>query len=184
MDYWKCRGRCVDGIRTLDLGKCFSAPNCDVTLDCSATSADCNFDPGTQGYPEHGMADFSPVAPGWSASFDSASAISMGLFSRTYEAEFGTDTSFALNAPGGCNSWVCSHPALLSASRPGLPKPSPGSGDTRPMGCTRTQCWPGTTSIPAHRCLDVTTFTPGPGSFLLFGSALAALSVISRRTLH
>ena len=38
MDYWKCRGRCVDGIRTLDLGKCFSAPNCDVTLDCSATS--------------------------------------------------------------------------------------------------------------------------------------------------
>ena len=80
MDYWKCRGRCVDGIRTLDLGKCFSAPNCDVTLDCSATSADCNFDPGTQGYPEHGMADFSPVAPGWSASFDSASAISMGHF--------------------------------------------------------------------------------------------------------
>jgi hypothetical protein len=47
------------------------------------------------------MADFSPVAPGWSATFDSGPAIAWGVIFGAYQAEFGLGGSVAIAAPGG-----------------------------------------------------------------------------------
>jgi PEP-CTERM motif len=154
-----------------------------ITMDCSTPPAVCNFDPGSQGSPESGMANFSSVAPGWSASFDSAPAISWGIIFGEYFAEFGPGGSFAIAAPGGMQ-----FSGMLTS----------GLALSFPDGSAETVAWfqgrwnngsyangvmvwddfePG-----APVTLTVTTYTPEPGSFLLFGSALAGLAVVLRRT--
>ena len=72
-----------------------------ITMDCSVFTADCAFDPGSLGSPEQGLADFTPVAPGWSAAFNSDPAIAWGFIHGSYIAEFGMGGSFAIAAPGG-----------------------------------------------------------------------------------
>jgi hypothetical protein len=156
-----------------------------ITMGCSTPPAVCNFDPGSQGSPEHGMADFSSVAPGWSATFDSSPAITWGIFFGEYIANFGPGGSFAITAPGGMQfSGVLTSGLALSF----------------PNGSAETVAWfqgywnsglfangvmdwnsfdPGS---PAT--LNVTTFTPEPGSFLLFGTALAGLAGARRRILR
>ncbi len=85
-------------------------------------------DPGGEFYispfggPEFGRVDFSPFAPGWSFSFQSAPATSwlyqnVGFF-YFYEAYFGHGGSFSMTAPGsltftgvvtsGYGQWTCS----------------------------------------------------------------------------
>ena len=64
-------------------------PPLTMTMDCSVFMANCAFDPGDLGSPEQGLADFSPVAPGWSASFASGPAIAWGSIGGSYQAVFG-----------------------------------------------------------------------------------------------
>jgi PEP-CTERM motif len=157
-----------------------------ITMDCSTASAVCNFDPGSQGSPESGMADFRSVAPGWSASFDSAPAIAWGIIFQEYIAEFGPGGSFAIAAPGGMQ-----FSGMLTS---GLALSFPdGSAETvawfqghwnNGLFANGVMVWndfdPG-----APVTLTVTTdATPEPGSFLLFGSALAGLAGTLRRTLR
>jgi hypothetical protein len=156
-----------------------------ITMDCSKPPAVCNFDPGRQGSPESGMADFSSVAPGWSASFDSASAITWGFFFGEYIAEFGPGGSFAIAAPGGMQ-----FSGMLTS----------GMALRFPDGSAQTVAWFqghwnngffangvmvwNDFEAGAPVTLQVTTNTPEPGSFLLFGSALAGLGGVLRRTLR
>ncbi len=60
-----------------------------LNMNCLMFSTVCTFDPGSRGSPEQGMADFTPVAPGWSATFYSDPAIAWGFIHRTYFAGFG-----------------------------------------------------------------------------------------------
>ena len=156
-----------------------------ITMDCSIPPAVCNFDPGSQGSPERGMADFSSVAPGWSATFDSAPAISWGFFFGTYQAEFGAGGSFAIAAPGGMQ--------LSGMLTSGVAFSFPdGSAETVAwfqgywndgLFANGVMAWDNFES-GAPVTLEVTTSTPEPGSFLLFGSALAGLAGMLRRTLN
>jgi hypothetical protein len=156
-----------------------------ITMDCSTPPAVCNFDPGSQGSPESGMADFSSVAPGWSASFESASATSWGVFFGEYEAEFGPGGSFAIAAPGGMQ--------FLGMLTSGLAFSFPdGSAETvawfqgywnNGFYATGVMSWD-KVETGAPVTLTVTTYTPEPGSFLLFGSALAGAARTLRRTLY
>jgi hypothetical protein len=155
-----------------------------ITMDCSTAPAVCNFNPGSQGSPESGMADFSSVAPGWSASFNSAPAIAWGIIFQEYIAEFGPGGFFDITAPGGMQ-----FSGMLTS----------GLALSFPDGTAETVAWfqghwnngfyangvmvwddfePG-----APVTLTVTTYTtPEPGSFLLLGSALAGLAVRLQRT--
>ncbi len=163
----------------------FPALNTTITMDCSSPSAACNFDPGSQGSPEQGMADFSPVAPGWSAAFDSGPAIAWGVIFGAYQAEFGMGGSFAIAAPGGMQ--------LSGMLTSGVAFSFP-SGDAVTVAWFQgywssglyadgVMAWD-SFDVGANVTLDVTTYTPEPGSFLLFGSALAGLAGMLRRTLH
>jgi PEP-CTERM motif len=156
-----------------------------IIMDCSIPSAVCNFDPGSQGSPESGMADFSSVAPGWSATFDSAPAISWGVIFGEYMAEFGPGGSFAIAAPGGMQ--------FAGALTSGLALSFPdGSAETvawfqgywnNGLFADGVMSWDDfETGAPVT--FTVTTSTPEPSTFLLFGSALAGLGGISRRTLR
>ena len=149
-----------------------------ITMDCSMFPADCAFDPGSLGSPEHGSADFTPVAPGWSATFDSDPAIAWGVIFGTYIAQFGAGGSFAIAAPGGMQ---------LSGSL------TSGVAFSFPAGYAETVAWfqgywnnglyadgvmvwdnfsPGPPVT-----LEVTTYTPEASSFLLLGSGLAGLAI-------
>jgi len=147
--------------------------------------AACNFDPGAQGSPEHGSADFSPVAPGWSAAFDSAPAIAWGVIFGEYIAEFGVGGSFTIDAPGGM------HLSGMLTS---------GVAFSFPGGAAEEVAWfqgywnnglyadglmvgDSLGADGSFATLVVTTYTPEPGSFLLFGSALAGLAAMYRKTL-
>jgi hypothetical protein len=157
-----------------------------ITMDCTSFSTVCTFDPGSQGSPEHGLADFTPVAPGWSAGFDSDPAIAWGFIFDTYQAEFGMGGSFTINAPGGMQL-----SGMLTS----------GVAFSFPSGFAETVAWfhgywnnglsadglmvgdsLGTAGLSAT--LEVTTSTPEPASFFLFGSGLAGLSGMFRRTLR
>lgn len=144
-----------------------------ITVDCSAALASCNFDPGSQGSPEQGVADFSPVAPGWSATFDSGPAIAWGIIFGAYQAEFGTGGSFAIAAPGGLQL-----SGMLTS----------GVAFSFPGGYAETVAWfQGYWSnglyadgmmvwqnfdAGAPATLDVTTFTPEPGTIALLGAGI------------
>jgi hypothetical protein len=155
-----------------------------ITMDCSTATAVCNFNPGSQGSPESGMADFSSVAPSWSASFDSSPAIAWGVIFQEYIAEFGPGGFFDITAPGGMQF----SGTLTSGLALSFPD---GSAETvawfqgrwnNGLHAKGMMVWddfePG-----APVTLTVTTFTtPEPGSFLLFGSALVALAGTLRRT--
>jgi|SRR5580704_2036301 hypothetical protein len=156
-----------------------------ITMACLTPPAVCNFDPGSKGSPESGMADFSSVAPGWSASFHSASAISWGVIFGEYIAEFGPGGSFAIAAPGGMQ--------LSGMLTSGLALSFPdGTAETVAWFQGRwnngfyadgVMVWDDfETGAPVT--LTVTTYTPEPGSFLLFGSAFAGLAATLRRTLR
>jgi hypothetical protein len=163
----------------------FSSLTTTITMDCSTLPAVCKFNSGNQGSPEQGMANFNSMAPGWSATFDSAPAISWGVILGTYQAEFGMGGAFAIVAPGGLQ--------LSGVVTSGVAFRFPeGTAETAAlfqgywndgMFATGDMVWnnfePG-----APVTLDVTTYTPEPGSFLLFGSAFAVLAGIVRRTLH
>ena len=158
-----------------------------ITMDCSVFTADCAFYPGSLGSPEQGSVDFTPVAPGWSATFNSDPAFAWGFILGSYIAEFGMGGSFAIAAPGGMQ---------LSGTL------TSGVAFSFPGGLAETVAWfqgywnngsyadgilvwnnfdPG-----APATLDVTTYTntPEPGSLLLFGSGLAGLAGMWRRTLR
>lgn len=156
-----------------------------ITMDCSMFSTVCTFDPGSQGSAEQGVANFTPVAPGWSAAFASDPAIAWGVFFGAYQAEFGMGGFFTIDAPGGMQL-----SAMLTS----------GVAFSFPSGDAETVAWFqgywnngwfadglmigdafGTEGLSAT--LAVTTYTPEPGSFLLFGSALAGLAGVFRRTL-
>jgi PEP-CTERM motif len=156
-----------------------------LTMNCTDPLAVCNFDPGTQGSPETGMADFSSVAPGWSASFVSAPAIAWGTISQEYFADFGPGGSFSIAAPGGMQ--------LSGTLTSGLALSFPdGSAETvawfrgywnNGLFADGVMSWDNIdTGAPA--VLTVTTHTPEPNSFLLFGSALAGLAGTLRRRLR
>lgn len=145
-----------------------------LTMDCSTMSALCNFNPGSQGSPEQGMANFSPVAPGWSASFDSAPAISWGVILDTYQAGFGTGGSFTLTAPGGMqlSGMLTSGVAFL------FPR---GTAETAAwfqgnwnngLSANGVMVWDDF-DAGAPVTLNVTTYAPEPASFFLLASALA-----------
>ena len=156
-----------------------------IVMDCSMFSTVCSFDPGSQGSAEQGFADFSPVAPGWSASFDSGPAIAWGVILGAYQAEFGMGGSFAIAAPGGMQ--------LSGTLTSGLAFSFPG-------GYEETVAWfQGYWNSGQYAdgvmawdnfdagnpvTLDVTTSTPEPSSFLLFGSAFAGLVGMLRRALN
>jgi len=159
-----------------------------ITMDCttvSTVSTVCTFDLGSQGSPEQGMADFTPVAPGWSAGFASDPAFAWGVFFGAYLAEFGMGGSFTIDAPGGMQLT-----GMLTS----------GVAFSFPSGYAETVGWfhgywnnglyadglmvgdaLGSQGLSAT--LEVTTYTPEPASFFLFGSALAGLSGRFRRTL-
>lgn len=154
-------------------------------MDCSMFSTMCAFDPGVLGSPEHGFADFTPVAPGWSAAFDSAPAIAWGNIFGSYIAEFGAGGSFAIAEPGGMQ--------LSGMLTSGVAFSFP-SGDAEEVAWFRgfwdsglhadgVMVW-NSFDADASVTLDVTTYTPEPGSLLLFGSALPVLAGILRRTLR
>lgn len=154
-------------------------------MDCSMFSTMCAFETGGLGSPEHGLANFTPVAPGWSAAFDSGPAIAWGVIVGNYQAVFGMGGSFAIAAPGGMQL-----SGMLTS----------GVAFSFPGGYAEAVAWfqgywnSGSyadgvmvwnnfdTGAPVT--LDVTTYTPEPGSFLLFGSALPALAGMLRRTLR
>ena len=131
------------------------------------------------------MADFSSVAPGWSASFDSAPAIAWGVIFQEYIAEFGPGGFFDIAAPGGMQ--------FLGMLTSGLALSFP-DGTAETVGWFQgrwnngyyadgVMVWDDfETGAPVT--LTVTTYTPEPGSFLLLGSALAALAGKLRRTLR
>jgi hypothetical protein len=156
-----------------------------ITMGCSSQPTECNFDPGSQGSPELGMADFSSVTPGWSAAFNSAIAISWGVFFGEYIAEFGPGGSFVIAAPGGMQ--------LSGTLTSGLALSFPdGSAETvawfqgywnNGLFANGVMYW-NSIDAGAPVTLQVTTSTPEPSSFLLFGSALAGLAGVLRRTLH
>jgi hypothetical protein len=156
-----------------------------ITMDCSMFSATCAFDPGGQGSPEHGFADFTPVAPGWSAAFDSAPAIAWGDIFGAYIAEFGRGGSFAIAAPGGMQ--------LSGMLTSGVAFSFP-SGDAEEVALFRGHWDSGSYAEGvvvwnkfddgASVILDVTTYTPEPGSLVLFGSAFPVLAGILRRNLR
>jgi hypothetical protein len=156
-----------------------------ITMDCTIVSTVCTFDPGSQGSPEQGMADFSPVAPGWSAGFRSDPATTWGIFLGAYLAEFGIGGSFIIDAPGGMQ--------LTGMLTSGVAFSFPG-------GYAETVAWfqghwnnglyadglmvgdaLGSQGLSAT--LEVTTYTPEPASIFLFGAVLAGLSGRFRRTL-
>ncbi len=156
-----------------------------ITMACLTPPAVCSFDPGSQGSPESGMADFSSVAPGWSASFVSAPAIAWGIISQEYFAEFGPGGFFDIAAPGGMQ--------LSGMLTSGLALSFPdGSAETvawfqghwnNGFYATGVMSWDNfETGAPVT--LTVTTSTPEPGTFLLFASALAGLAGTLRRTLR
>jgi|HubBroStandDraft_4_1064222.scaffolds.fasta_scaffold47209_2 hypothetical protein len=163
----------------------FSALTTTIIMDCSGPPAPCNWDPGSQGSPEHGIADFSPVAPGWSATFDSGPAIAWGVIFGAYQAEFGMGGSFAIAAPGGMQ--------LSGMLTSGVAFSFPGGYEVTVawfqgywnsgLYADGVMTWENL-DAGAPVTLDVTTYTPEPGSFLLFGSALAGLAGMLRRTLH
>ncbi len=147
----------------------------------------CSFDPGSQGSPELGMADFSSVAPGWSAGFDSAPAISWGVILNEYIAEFGAGGSFTIDAPGGMQLTGM----LTSGVAFGFPN---GGAEAVAMfqGYWNNGMFADGIMIGdaiGNQGLDATLVvtthtTPEPGGLLLFGSALAGLAGMSRRTFH
>ncbi len=154
-------------------------------MDCSTSQGACSFDPGSQGSPELGMADFNSVAPGWSASFDSAPAISWGVILDEYIAEFGTGGSFTIDAPGGM--------VFTGMLTSGVAFGFPGGGAeavaefqghwNNGMFADGVMIGDAIGNQGLDATLIVTTFTtPEPGSFLLLGSALAGLAGMSRRT--
>lgn len=153
-------------------------------MDCTMFVTACSFDPGSQGSSEHGMADFTPVAPGWSAQFDSAPAISWGVFLGVYQAEFGAGGSFIIDAPGAMQ--------LLGTLTSGVAF-SFLNGSAETVASFQGYWNDGlyADGIIVGDALDgmgisvsltVTTYTPEPGSFLLFGSALAGLAGKFRRS--
>jgi hypothetical protein len=155
-----------------------------ITMDCSTFSTMCAFDPGGLGSPEHGLADFTPVAPGWSAAFDSAPAIAWGFIFGTYFAEFGTGGSFAIDAPGGMQLSGMLTSGVAFSFPGGLEETVAwfrGYWDNG-MYADGVMVW---NNFDAGEpvTLDVTTYTPEPGSLLLFGSAFPALAIL-RRTLR
>lgn len=143
-------------------------------MDCSTTPVFCNFNPGSQGSPEQGMADFRPVAPGWSAAFDSGPAIAWGVISGTYQAEFGMGGSFVIAAPSGMQ--------LFGMLTSGVAFSFPGnSAETvawfqgywnNGLYADGVMVWENF-DAGAPVTLDVTTYTPEPGSFFLLAPALA-----------
>jgi hypothetical protein len=145
-----------------------------LTMDCSTTPAFCNFDPGDQGSPEQGMVDFSPVAPGWTAAFDSGPAIAWGVFFGAYQAEFGIGGSFTIAAPGGVQ--------LSGTLTSGLAFSFPGGPYAETVAWFQGSWSNGlyadgvmdweSFDAAAPVTLDVNTYTPEPGSFLLLASAL------------
>jgi hypothetical protein len=157
-----------------------------ITMDCSTSPGACSFDPGSQGSPELGMADFSSVAPGWSASFDSAPAISWGVILDEYIADFGMGGSFTIDAPGGMQ--------LTGMLTSGVAFLFPGGNAeavaafqgywNNGMFADGVMIGDSIGNQGLDATLMVTTHTPEPGSFLLFGSAMAGLAGMFRRTLH
>jgi hypothetical protein len=156
-----------------------------IMMDCSNVPAACNFDPGSQGSLESGMANFDSVAPGWSASFDSAPAISWGIILGEYIAEFGPGGFFDIAAPGGMQ-----FSGMLTS---GLALSFPdGTAETvawfqgqwnNGLSATGVMSWDDF-EMGAPVTLTVTASTPEPGNFLLFASAFAALVGTLRRTLR
>ncbi len=156
-----------------------------ITMDCTPAATFCNFNPGSLGSPEQGMANFNPVAPGWSADFKSAPAISWGVFVGVYQAEFGPGGDFSIAAPDGME--------FLGTLTSGI-------AFEFPVGFIQTVAsfqgyWnnglyangvmvedPFGLNGPFVTLSVTTTATPEPGSFFLFGSALAGLAGIFRRT--
>jgi hypothetical protein len=128
------------------------------------------------------MADFSLVAPGWSAAFDSAPAIAWGTIFGAYQAEFNMGGSFAIDAPSGMQ--------LSGMLTSGVAFSFPG-GYVSTIAWFQGQWNSGlyadgvmawdTFDAGAPVTLDVTTYTPEPDSFLLFGSALAGFAGVLRR---
>ena len=155
-------------------------------MDCTTPMAVCNFDPGSLGSAEHGMADFRPVAPGWSAAFDSAPAIAWGVIFGEYMAEFGVGGSFTIDAPGSMH--------LSGMLTSGVAFSFPGGAAevvgwfqgswNNGLSADGMMIWNALGDGESSASLTVTTHTPEPGSFLLFGSALAGLAARFRRTLH
>jgi hypothetical protein len=155
----------------------FSPLTITITMDCSVFPADCAFDPGQLGSPEQGWADFTPMAPGWSATFDSDPAIAWGVIFGTYIAEF-DGGSFAIAAPGGMQ--------LSGTLTSGVAFSFPGDfAETAAwfrgywsngLFANGVMVWdnfdPG-----AAVTLDVTTYTPEPTSFFLLGSGFAGLAI-------
>ena len=155
-----------------------------ITMDCSNSPAVCSFDPGSMGSAEQGMADFNSVAPGWSAAFDSAPAISWGSISGTYQADFGMGGWFDITAPGGMqlSGTVTSGVAFRFPTGYAEAVASFQGYWNDGLFADGVITWdnfdPG-----APVMLQVTTYTPEPGSFLLFGTVFAGLAGM-RRTLH
>ncbi len=95
---------------TVAIARADQSLNIDLSVSCSQLLDGCLLNDGFEylvsfGGPESGSANFDPVAPGWSFSFQSAPATSwqyeeyvMGYYS--YNAQFGYGGSFTMTAPG------------------------------------------------------------------------------------
>lgn len=154
-----------------------------IVMDCSMFPTACSFDPGSQGSSEQGLADFSPVAPGWSATFDSGPAIAWGVIFGAYQAEFGVGGSFAMTAPGGMQfSGMLTSGVAFSFPGPFAETVAWFEGNwNNGFNAEGVMVW---NNFEAGNpvILDVTTSTPEPNSLLLVGSAFAGLAGMLRRT--
>jgi hypothetical protein len=174
------------GCTPMAFASVFPSVTTTIMMDCSEFTSYCAFDPGDLGSPEQGLADFTPVAPGWSVSFASDPAIAWGSFGGSYQAEFGAGGFFAIAAPGGMQ--------LVGALTSGVAFSFPGGyGETvawfrgywnNGLYGDGVLVWNDFGYDGAPAILEVTTSTPELNSILLFGSGLAGLAGLWRRKLQ
>jgi hypothetical protein len=158
-----------------------------ITMDCTSVSTVCTFDPGSQGSPEHGLVDFTPVDPGWSATFNSDQAITWGYFFDAYQAEFGMGGSFTIDAPGGMQFSGVLTSGVAFSFLSGFASTAAWFQGYWNNGLYADGFMTGDAigSYGLSATLAVTTYnTPEPSSIFLLGSALVGLSGTVRRKLR
>lgn len=159
-----------------------AAPTIRITMDCMVYSGHCNFNPGDLGSPEYGAADFSPVAPGWNASFSSMPAISWINDGTGYYAEFGSGGSIAINAPNGLHFTGTLTSGLAITLSPQIAETVAWfdgfwSSGQQAQGLI---AWENINYPNSPVTLEVNT-VPEPSTFLLFGSAVAGCAGTFKR---